>query len=318
MRPLTLILALLLAAPAWAQEPIPIFWGAKKGLVRSGLVGAWNLGTANLAKNSETPSAWNVLNGTLAGNTFTSTGSNLVVGIPLGSAVQANVEVTFCVTISASSPQSNIIFSLSTSGYETVAGTTTSYINLGTSPTKFCETKTPTAANGTQIQIGGAGTLGAGVSITVTYPQINEGSTALPYVATTDLQTVSNVVSGGAAITRGTTTGVDTNDPTLRRLGLVFDGVDDRLLSLPTKGSAWTVINCSGAHCYGVDSASGSFVDGVKTAGASEFALTTAGGYTGTLTYLMYYSRVLSPKEHAQNYFQVIKPAVNARGGTLP
>lgn len=160
-----------------------------------------------------------------------------------------------------------------------------------------------------------AGDVGSGVD--VTYAQVNEGTTALPYQATTDLQSFANTVSGGAALVRGTTAGSDTNDPTPRLVGLSF-AVDDNVAGIPAKGSTWTTINCSEAHCYGVDSAGGSFVDGVSTPGATEFNLGTAGGYTGIASYLLRYNRVLSLKDHRTNYATFLKIAINAKGGTLP
>jgi hypothetical protein len=88
-------------------------------------------------------------------------------------------------------------------------------------------------------------------------------------------------------------------------------------MALAAKGSNWTVINCSAANCYGVDSAGGSFVNGAKTAGAVEWDIFTAGGYTGVLSQYLQYNRILSPRDHRQNH-QVLKPRINSVGGTIP
>jgi hypothetical protein len=93
--------------------------------------------------------------------------------------------------------------------------------------------------------------------------QLNSGTTPLPYIATGDLQSVPNMVPGGAALQRGSAAGADTNDPTPSAAGWVFDGVDDRVTTLPTKAATWTTINCSASFCYGIDSAGVGYVNGV-------------------------------------------------------
>jgi hypothetical protein len=337
---ISIILCWLLTAPAWGQEAAQLvtLFSAKKGLVRNGLVGAWNLGTVNLLKHTGNFSAdsWQYDQSSIVDSKLIESTAlawhRLVQAVPLAS----GVTVTLSIDAKASERQFLILwtydtgdkkawFDLSSGQILTVESGLTAHIsNIGNGWYRCSVTRTSAASTlYTVIAVSEANNTftytGDGISgIYLRNAQLNEGPTALPYVATTDGQAASNAVSGGAAVTRGTTTVADTNDPTLRLLGYSFDGVDDRLLSLPTKGSAWTTINCSGSHCYGVDSAGGSFVDGVATAGATEFALTTAGGYSGTLSWLGRWSRVLTPREHAQNYRQHIKPLVNAAGGTLP
>jgi hypothetical protein len=153
--------------------------------------------------------------------------------------------------------------------------------------------------------------------VLVWHPQLNPGTTPLPYVATGDLQTVGSYPPGSGNITRGTTTGADTNDPSPTLLGWSFV-TDDRVVSLPTKGAAWTVSNCSGTECHVVTSAGTKYINGVANASAIEFDLTTAGGYTGVLSEFLQYNRVISPAEVRRNYHTWQKPRINSAGGTLP
>ena len=132
-----------------------------------------------------------------------------------------------------------------------------------------------------------------------------------------DTQSIASIPPGTATLVRGANTGASSDDPVVSRLGWTFDA-SDRVSGVPAKGTNWTTINCSNEHCYGVDSASGSFVDGVASVGATEFNLETAGGFTGTLTYFLRYNRVITAKEHRDAYRTWIKPRVNAVGGTLP
>ena len=91
-----------------------------------------------------------------------------------------------------------------------------------------------------------------------------------------------------------------------------FDGSTHAVTGLPAKGAAWTTINCSASHYYAVDSDSGSWVDGVAQAGATEFNLGTVGGYSGLLTFWVRYSRVLTAAEHRQ-CFAALKRLLRAR-----
>ncbi len=306
-----LALALCLAAPAWGQEPIPILFSGKRGLVRSGLSGAWNLGTVNLLKWSEdfSNAAWleySITSHTAASVTYTNQGDGALYQ---AIAVPAGTYTLSCYASSSTGKKFRLAMFDGSTAYNSSNFTPTA------EATRFSYTFTSLATS-SNVQIVNE-TPGVAGTLSVSRCQLNEGSTALPYVATTDGQSFSNAVSGGSALVKGTTAGADTNDPTSRLVGLSF-AVDDKVAGLPAKGATWTTINCSEAHCYGVDSAGGSFVDGVATAGAVEFDVGTAGGYTGIASYILRYNRVLSAKEHRTNYATFLKLAVNARGGTLP
>jgi hypothetical protein len=68
---------------------------------------------------------------------------------------------------------------------------------------------------------------GAARDVLLWHPQLNQGSAILPYIKTTDLQTILDLSGHGNTLQLGSTSGVDTNDPTLTRAGAVFDGVND-------------------------------------------------------------------------------------------
>lgn len=77
--------------------------------------------------------------------------------------------------------------------------------------------------------------------------RMNEGTTLFPYVATGNLQSVGNLVPGGAALQRGSAAGSDTNDPTPSLAGWVFDGVDDYGLG-PNMGLTTSDITIVAVH----------------------------------------------------------------------
>lgn len=91
---------------------------------------------------------------------------------------------------------------------------------------------------------------------------LNEGSTALPYVATTDLQSIASLPPGTATLVRGATTAASTDDPVVSNSGWTFDS-GDRVSGLPAKGANWTTTNCSGVECYTITSAGTEYVNGV-------------------------------------------------------
>jgi hypothetical protein len=233
--------------------------------------------------------------------------ANNTYGLQQAVPVTSGATYTYAFDVQADSAVTIQVGNVASGTYANIS-VTTSWARVGVSQVASSATRYP--------KIRSAGV--SATTIRIRFPQFNEGSTALPYVATTDLQVVTSQPPAVTTLTRGTNVAADTNDPVVRLLGWNFDGVDDRVLALPAKGATWTVINCSSAHCYGVDSASGSFVDGVPVAGAVEFALATAGGYTGILSTFIQQNRVLSPGEHLQNYRTWLRPRINAYGGTLP
>jgi peptidoglycan/xylan/chitin deacetylase (PgdA/CDA1 family) len=83
---------------------------------------------------------------------------------------------------------------------------------------------------------------------------------------------------------------------------LVFDGSTAYLSGLPVKGAEWTILNCTESSCQAVDSAGGSYINGVAAAGATEFNVGVAGGYGARLSYRVQYSRVLTAPEQARAF----------------
>jgi peptidoglycan/xylan/chitin deacetylase (PgdA/CDA1 family) len=112
-----------------------------------------------------------------------------------------------------------------------------------------------------------------------------------------DLQQIINQ-NGGTNLVMGSSTANNTNDPDRRYMRMTFNGTSSQVTSIPAKGTDWTTINCSPLRCDAVDSAGGSYVNGRPLAGATEYNLGTAGGYSGDMLALYRYSRVLSPAEH--------------------
>lgn len=100
-------------------------------------------------------------------------------------------------------------------------------------------------------------------------------------------------------------------------VGLGFNGTSSLVAGKPTKAASWTVINCSTEVCYGVDSAGGSYVNGAAAAGAQEWAVGTAGGYSGRLTFLGQWPRVLSAKEQSDTYKWIRRQIGTVTAGRL-
>lgn len=148
------------------------------------------------------------------------------------------------------------------------------------------------------------GTVGEGLYLTDLIMQETDGTRSAYYPPTEFFgalrTTVLDLSGNGNTLTLTGTT--------RRTWWLGFNGTTDKTSALPSKGAAWTVINCSDIVCYGVDSASGSFVNGIAQAGALEFDIATAGGYSGRLTARYQYNRVLSAQEHLAvvNNFRLI------------
>jgi hypothetical protein len=324
--PLVLVLLLLAPFAAPAQvfpadvgDMIPLL--SRPPLPRGGLVAGWDLRTPNLLRFSEdfSNAAWAK---TLAATSTTEPG-------PFGANTAGKwVLSTYNGNIVFQTSVGPVAASAASVYMRTESGTLTIRVNPSTgeaAPGDRDRTVTttwqrfsmaiasPTVTPGILLSSPSAQT----GTLYIAQPMLNSGATPAPYVATGDLQTVASTPPGTAVLTRGTTTGADTNDGTVSALGLVM-AVDDRLLALPTKGAAWTTINCTPTQCDAVDSASGSWVNGVATGGATEFDLLTAGGFTGTLSMYFRYNRVLNAGEHRRIYERYIKPRVNAVGGTLP
>lgn len=203
--------------------------GNNKGLVRPGIVGAWNLSTVNLLKYSEdfSNAAW-------SNNEATHTANTITFAASAASAVYqaANIPAsTLTVSVLASSTTSQK-FRINCFAS---ADRLSSAFTTSETPTVFTYTFPSGGCDYFNIQNSAEAVAGV---ITVGYVQLNEGPTALPYVATTDLQTVPNLVAGGPSLQLGSTSGADTNDPVRRLAGMVFDGVDDFLVTTIALGSA--------------------------------------------------------------------------------
>lgn len=253
MRIVSLLLSWVLLAQA--QEPIPILFNKKSGIVRKNLVGAWNLGTVNLLRWSEAldNAAWGVFgSASVTGPTVVSlpAESDRVYQILTNGGVSG---VAYTLTVLLSGTGTTTIQAECTSA-------NTKVVTLSATPTEH-SISTVCASNATiYIFVAHREPGNTATSVTIGRAQLNEGSTALPYQATTDLQTVPNIVSGGPALQLGSTSGADTNDPVRRRSKMVLS-TDDFLkttgaISLPASHSLFSVVNSSDNSLFIEQSAS--------------------------------------------------------------
>ena len=136
--------------------------------------------------------------------------------------------------------------------------------------------------------------------------QLEPGSTASAYQKTNDFQSVFDYSNKGNALVRGTTSGSDTNDPTIEvtRDGLVLwhlDNVDDKYTSVPALPSPnYTLVALDGWpnwHVFGLDSTGQAWLDGEPSNYASVSEPDIAKRYN-TLRLYAVYSRVLGAAEH--------------------
>lgn len=388
----------LLSLCAIAQEfgPLhPAMMKSTRGPVRAGLVAGYDLKSVNLLKYSEDVTAGgggvqstaSAIQNNVALSPFNENTADSILVTEAqdysfaGPRVQTDnyatlngLAVTFSVYMKASAPATaRLANNTSVSGE----------MNVTTGWTRFNFSFTGAAFNYLKIL--------PPQNITLYYScmQINEGSTALPYVATTDLQTVPNMVAGGAALTLGSTSGVDANDPTRTLSGMVFDGVDDYLtttltsftpsgmtqyitsntndvagdlivanstggmglavtpgvllqgyFAAPNNRSKSATIVSNGSTWYSLagvyansPGAGRLFINGVETEYNSQYTggqslgpvttvtiggPTTREGYlSGTISYVLIYNRVLSPKEIRQNH-QWLKGEMAKVGVSLP
>lgn len=335
---LKLALWVLLVLPLLGQNPI--IFGGKRSPARSGAQGIWMMQNPNLLYYSEdlTNSVWSkrgttsissdavvAPDGTLTADTVSGLGavsSNDLYQLATDFA-SSDERISFWIKRISTSGILRIINPIGGSGARGTIQVDMSLlpdswyrVTESSSAVTVTNTFLSSTLGTTGVQLYASS--GAPLSFSIWGIQLSSGTMTLPYASVTNAQSYPNLVSGGAALQRGSTSGTDTSDPTRRGVGLYFDSIDDRISNIPAKGSVWTVVNCSETHCYGVDSAGGSYVDGKAQAGALEFSLQTAGGYSGLLTVLGQWSRVLTAKEHWKDYFTYIRPNVNKAGGSLP
>jgi len=142
-----------------------------------------------------------------------------------------------------------------------------------------------------------------------------QGGPITPY-KTTDRDTLPTLIgSSSYDMQLGSAVGADTNDPTWEpEIGLDFDGTDDQIEGPNNPATTdWTVIWATGSEVRSVDSAGGSFQDGSSGGGftiAADHDISTAGGYSGLLTWRETYERVLSASEQQERY-EDIKAELN-------
>lgn len=264
MRYLAVIITYVLCCPLWAQEPIPVLFSARKGLVRGGIVGAWNLGSVNLLKWSEDfgNAAW------LSDDpvVVASNGTTDPLGATTADLVKAKAaygpqDVYQSVSISSSSAVLSVYakaagynwikmllssgktanFNIQSGAVGTVeAGATASIVNAGGGWYRCSVSSAITPGSNLfilyvrDVDNGGAFSGDGTSGVYLWGAQVSEGPTALSYQATTDLQAVPNLVPGGPSLQLGSTSSADTNDPVRRLSGMVFDGTDDYLVSSTT------------------------------------------------------------------------------------
>jgi hypothetical protein len=164
--------------------------------------------------------------------------------------------------------------------------------------------------------------LGDGASgIYVWGASVTRSATALafttPVYADATLQSWSDISGNGNSVVLGAANTTITNDPRATGVGLIFDGTDDQITGLPEKGATWTLIYATDTGTLAVDSAGGSYINGISQVGATEPDLGTAGGYSGTVAARVQYSRILTAAEHKQAHLS-IRTRVNVYSATVP
>lgn len=291
-----LLILFILSLPLLAQtvsQDIPVLMSGKRGLVRSGLAAGWSLSTPNLLRYSEdfSNAAWTLSGATRSGNTITDVSAAAFGSVSQTFAISAAATRTAFVDVVKDS-ETGRFFELNlnyiTSGGQLIAvmlntstGAAIRRSGTGTSGTysvidggtywRLIVTLANTGMSGNLLYTiypavtttwGGSSEVAAQGSVTLLRAQLSESTTALPYVATTDLQSVASIAPGGTTMVRGANTGASTDDPTVSLLGWTFDSAD-RVSGLPAKGSSWTTTNCSDVECYTIDSAGNQYVNGV-------------------------------------------------------
>lgn len=245
-----LVLLSLLAFPALAQliPGIPDAALMRPPLPRAGLVAGWDLRGFNLLRFSEAldNSAWGKVSGTTitADAALSPTGTQTADRIvALNAAAGDRVSQEYLTPLVASGTYTasvwlkgeganvgkpvQITIKRAPGGSGTFTATVETY-NLTADWVRVSATVTLAADNvGVGLYLGCGNTATCAADVLVWGAQLNQGPTPLPYVATGDLQTVANLVPGGAALQRGSASGADTNDPTPTLAGWSFDGVDD-------------------------------------------------------------------------------------------
>lgn len=224
MKLLVYVLALSLSAQSF--DPTNPIFARKTGLVRGGLVAGYDLRTVNFALQSEaiTVSPWTNNSGAVTVTTLSdppdgvSTAQRMTLPATWDGKVQS-------LTIPANGTYTVSVW-LRGSGTVCVGRDPNANVTLTEAWVRYSLSAAETAGAGKDVFIIRNMTSTA-TSVDVAGIQLNAGPTALPYVRTTGGQSVANMVPGGAALQLGSTSGVDTNDPTRGATGLVFDGVDD-------------------------------------------------------------------------------------------
>ncbi len=273
MRTLILfILSLPLLAQVHPSSDIAVLMGGKRGLTRSGLAAGVQTGSTNLLLNSETmKTGWTAANVAVSENTAdvaapdgTNTAEKLTfTGDPSARIFQGLYTPTTSALVYTSevwlrTASSSITLRLYGQGSAEIPYCE---ITVTSEWKKFSCSKT-TADQSTYFLLKDLAGVGSSFVVYAWHPQYNLGSPALPYVATTDLQSIASVPPGTSTITRGANTGASSDDPTVSLAGWTFDS-GDRVSGLPAKGSSWTTTNCSGEECYTIDSAGNQYVNGV-------------------------------------------------------
>jgi len=273
-----LILSLILALPLAAQLPVELM--RKPSLSRSALAAGVQAGSANLLRYSGAMdnAAWLKYQATVVNNVLTATANGTSTTYQAISSTDAGAYTECFRLISGTSPSITVglydgsasafvaksEYTFATQAISVTSGSATKAVN-GDGSVDFCVTGTLPAAGTTDaayIYLGNGANAQTGHTVTIVRAQVNPGSTALPYVATTDLQSIASIPPGAATLVRGANSGSSTDDPQVSNSGWTLDS-GDRVSGLPAKGANWTTTHCSGVECYTITSAGTEYINGV-------------------------------------------------------
>jgi hypothetical protein len=329
---LVLTFALVFTGTAQNVDNIPLHFLSKSSntaLVRNGLTAGWDLRTGNLLLFSEAldNAAWT--------KTRTTTpAANQIIETATTGAHQISQAITFAagaysysVDVKPSGRDWVKVFAFdgtafpvawvntATCATTTVTGATATATAVDDGYCRVVLNFTASAGSGfvyMQLLLNGSTDSYAGditKGVLVRRAQLNSGTTPLPYIATGDLQSVPNLVPGGAALQRGSAAGVDTNDPSIDPLFWWFDLTDDFVTGVPALASQYTILALHGwpntrLHAY--DSVGNGWQDGAPNSLVQVFQpQSAASGAAGTKRYAalsryFQYNRVLNPRDHRQ------------------
>jgi peptidoglycan/xylan/chitin deacetylase (PgdA/CDA1 family) len=288
------------------------------GLPRYGLVSEHDFVTRNLFPWSEvlTSGTWGKTNVTVSGDLITATadGGTFTRGhvVAIGDTQTMTWELKQgagdTVKLSFHSGQLTVLLNFTT-GQLSVVGSPSGNVSYSVTALsggwyRVSTTRTVEVASGTVYS--GIQMVTSGNTVHVRYPQLNFGTSTAYYYSTDNATFLDVSGSSRVALTKTGTTSTP--------VGASFNGTTDLVAGLRAHDAAWTVINCSRTRCDGVDSAAGSWINGGAQAGAVEYDLGNAGGYSGTVTYRLQYDRVLTAPEHMRAY-SYIRSIVRSRWG---